>query len=420
MNDDEARYSLRAIIDAAIKDASPREAVLRNLPDKPKGRCVVIGAGKASAAMAATLDEAWPDVDVSGVVSTRYGHAVSTRRIKIIEAGHPEPDENSLMAAEYVLAALRNLNSDDLVIAMISGGGSATLCAPIDGISFHEKQSITRALLKCGASIAEFNTVRQHISKIKGGGLIHAAAPAKLVSLIISDVPGDDAALIASGPTAPTHTTPKAAIDVLNRYKINVPEALRRRGSDQRQTIQQFSTSDCRIIASPASALFAAADTARALGIEPVLLGDAIECESRELGRAMAGIANSVRTLSEPRAAPCALISGGETTVTIGEEGAGRGGRNLEFVLSLSIALEGAENIWAIACDSDGIDGTEDAAGAVVTPNTLSRAQRLGLDPRDALRRHDSYSFFGKLGDLVLTGPTLTNVNDVRVVLVST
>ncbi len=417
-DDRQAQDVLRHVFDAAIESASPGPAVLDNLPDKPNGRCVVVGAGKASAAMAAALDEAWPDVDLSGVISTRYGHAVPAGRVQVLEAGHPVPDEASEQAAIRVLEAVSDLTADDLVIALISGGGSATLALPIEPLSLAEKQSITRQLLASGANIGEMNVVRQHLSRIKGGGLAAAAAPAQLYTLIISDVPGDDPAVVASGPTLPSESDPAEALEIIDRYGIDVAPAVRDYLGLAKAPAVSSTESKYRIVASPAQALQAAARTAVELGFVPVILGDSIEGESRELGCIMAGIAKSVRTLGQPVQAPAMLLSGGETTVTIGPDGAGRGGRNTEFLLSLALKLDGEDGVWALAGDSDGIDGTEDAAGAIVTPDTLARAQKAGLSAREALQRHDSYSLFDATGDLIRTGPTLTNVNDIRIVMV--
>ncbi len=415
--DGRERGALRRIFDAAIESAAPAPAVLKNLPDKPPGRCIVIGAGKASAAMAAALDSAWPDVDLSGVVSTRYSHAVPVGRITVIEAGHPVPDDASEDAARRILDAVEGLSPDDLVIALISGGGSATMALPIELLGLTEKQNITRQLLASGATITEMNTVRAHLSRVKGGKLATAAAPARLCTLLISDVPGDDPASVASGPTIPCSSSPADALELIDRFAISVPSTVREYLSAAKSASSGACKASHNIIASPAQALKAAATKAEELGFTPVILGDSIEGESRELGRVMAGIARSVRTLGEPARPPAVLLSGGETTVTIGSEGTGRGGRNTEFLLALAITLDGEPGIWALAGDSDGIDGTEDAAGAIITPDTLVRSREAGVDARNALQRHDSYSLFDATGDLIRTGPTLTNVNDIRIVM---
>ncbi len=418
--DERARAALRAIFDAAVASAAPGPAVLRHLPEPPRGRCIVVGAGKASAAMAAGLDAAWPDVDLSGVVVTRYGHAVPAGRIAILEAAHPVPDAMSEAAARRILAAVRGLGPDDLVVALISGGGSALLALPAPALTLADKQAVNKALLASGATIAEMNVVRKHLSAIKGGRLAAAAAPARVFTLVISDVPGDDPALIASGPTLPDPSTRDDARAVVARYDLDLPPPVRAALEAGSETPKPgaFET-DVRIVAAPILALEAAAQAARRAGLTPLILGDALEGESRELGTAMVGIARAVRRHGTPVAPPAVLLSGGETTVTIGRGPAGRGGRNTAFLLGFAIAAQGDAGVFAIAGDSDGIDGTEDAAGAIVTPDTLARARDAGLDPRAVLARHDSYGLFDALGDLVRTGPTLTNVNDIRAVLVT-
>lgn len=415
-----ARRALRTIFDAAVSRALPKDAVLSHLPEKPLGRCVVVGAGKASAAMAAALDVAWPDVDLSGVVVTRYGHAVPAGRIRIIEASHPVPDANSTRAAQEILASVQGVSADDLVIALISGGGSALMVAPAGEMTLQDKQAVNQALLASGAAISEMNIVRKHLSRIKGGRLALAAQPAKIVSLLISDVPGDDPSEIASGPTVPDTTSLEMARAIVARYQINLPDAARRvlESTDVELKRRTFDH-DVRLIATPALALKAAAEVARMHGLVPVILGDALEGEARDMGKIMAGIAASVRLHNQPVAAPAVLLSGGETTVTIGSGACGRGGRNMEFLLSLAISLKGRENIWAIAGDTDGIDGVEDAAGAMITPDTLARMQRAGINPVESLSGHDSYTAFKAVDDLVVTGPTLTNVNDIRAILIA-
>ncbi|MDB5545199.1 MAG: Hydroxypyruvate reductase [Hyphomicrobiales bacterium] len=420
IDDQEARRALRQIFDAAVASAAPGPAVMRHLPEKPKGRCIVVGAGKASAAMAAALDAAWRDVDVSGVVVTRYGHAVPAGRIEILEASHPVPDAMSETAARRILAAVQGLRPDDLVIALISGGGSALMVQPAGDMTLEDKQAVNRALLASGATIVEMNAVRKHLSSVKGGRLAAAAAPAHVVTLIISDVPGDDPASIASGPTTPDPSTIAQVREIVARYRLPLPEAAQRVIEQGVETPKpgDFET-DIRLIAAPSLALAAAADAARALGFTPLILGDALEGESRELGTIMAGVARSVQLNGHPVAAPAVLLSGGETTVTIGHGPAGRGGRNTEFLLGFAIAMAGQTGIWAVAGDSDGIDGTEDAAGALVGPETLARARAAGCDPRQHLAAHDSYSLFDATGDLIRTGPTLTNVNDIRAILIA-
>lgn len=414
------RQDLQAIFDAAIVSAAPGPAVQRHLPAKPRGRCIVVGAGKASAAMAAGLEAAWPDVNLSGVVVTRYGHAVPAGRIEIIEAAHPVPDARSALAAQRILDSVTGLTPDDLVIALISGGGSALMVKPLAGMTLADKQGVNRALLSSGATIAEMNTVRKHLSGIKGGRLLHAAAPARVVTLLISDVPGDDPALIASGPTVPDTSTPADALAILARYGIALAPAIRQALSGPASAPQPgIDAADTRLVASPALALEAAAAQARLRGWTPLVLGDALEGEARELGTVMAGIAKSVARHRLPVAPPAILLSGGECTVTLGTSPAGRGGRNTEFLLGFAVAAAGAPGIWALAGDSDGIDGTEDAAGALVAPDTLARGHAKGLIARDFLSAHDSYSYFDALGDLIRTGPTLTNVNDIRAVLIA-
>jgi glycerate 2-kinase len=416
MNDVEARSILRRLFDAAIASAQPAKVLAAHLPERPKGRCIVVGAGKASAAMAAALEAAWADVPMSGVVVTRYGHNAPTQRIRIIEASHPVPDENSLLAVDEILKSVRGLTKDDLVIALMSGGGSALLVAPANGLALADKQAVNKALLASGAGIGEMNVVRKHLSRIKGGKLAQAASPARVVTLVISDVPGDDPATIASGPTVPDGSTPQDALEIVARYKVDVPErvmAVLKAGTPPVKT-----ATDIRMIAAPVMALKAAGKVAESQGLRPLLLGDALEGEARDVGKVLAGMALSAQLHGVPAPAPCVLLSGGETTVTIGSAKPGRGGRNTELLLSAAISLQGAAQIYVLAGDTDGIDGTEDAAGAIITPDTLGRARAKGLDARSFLSAHDSYSLFRELGDLVVTGPTLTNVNDFRAFLV--
>ncbi len=420
-DDARARAALRLLFDTAVAAADPRVVLAAYLPPRPRGRCIVVGGGKSAAVMAAALEDAWPDADLMGTVVTRYGHAVPTRRIEVIEAAHPVPDANSELGARRLLERVRGLTADDLVLALISGGGSALLAVPAPGLMLADKQAINRALLASGATITEMNAVRKHLSGIKGGRLAAAAAPARVVTLAISDVPGDDPAVIASGPTVPDPTTFADSRALLARYGIDPPQSVAARlAQDQDETPKPGSLPNAafHLIATPMMALSQVAGAARGLGLAPLILGDALEGEARQAGTLMAGIARSVRTHAQPLAAPAVLLSGGETTVTIGRGPAGRGGRNTEFLLGLAVALDGAPGIWAVAGDTDGIDGTEDAAGAVITPDTLARARRAGLDPRVVLDAHDSYTLFDAIGDLIRTGPTLTNVNDVRAVLI--
>lgn len=420
-DDASARVALRTMFDAAVAAADPRGVLAEHLPDRPRGRCVVVGGGKSAALMAAALEEAWPDVSLQGTVVTRYGHAVPTRRIEVIEAAHPVPDANSEHAAQRVLQRVRGLGPDDLVLALISGGASALLALPAPGLSLGDKQAVNRDLLACGARIGEMNCVRKHLSGIKGGRLAAAAAPARVLTLAISDVPGDDPAVIGSGPTVPDPTTFADARAIIARYGIVPPAAAAARlAKDEDETPKpgKLANVEFRLIAAPMLALRAVAETARRLGLTPLILGDALEGEARELGTVMAGIARSVRTHGVPVARPAVLLSGGETTVTLGVGPPGRGGRDSEFLLGLAVALDGAPGIWALAGDTDGIDGTDDVAGAVLAPDTPARVRAAGRDPRAMLAAHDSHTLFDLLGDAIRTGPTLTNVNDFRAILV--
>jgi glycerate-2-kinase len=418
MNDTDARALLRRLFDTAVASADPRNVLAAHLPPKPAGRCIVVGAGKSAATMAAALEEAWPDVKLEGLVVTRYGHAAPTRRITVLEASHPVPDAAGQAAAAAILDRVRGLGPDDLVLALISGGGSALLALPAPGLTLDDKQAVARSLLMSGAPIGVMNAVRKHLSAIKGGRLAAAAAPARVVTIAISDVPGDSPAVIASGPTVPGAPSRAEVRAMIARYDVALPPAAAALLAGEENLPPPAAPVDFRLIATPAMALTAAAQAAQAQGIAPLILGDALEGESRELGTVMAGIAHSVRRHGHPLPAPCVLLSGGETTVTIGRGGAGRGGRNTEFLLSLAVALDGAPGIWAVAGDTDGIDGTEDAAGALVTPDTLERARAAGLDPVGRLAAHDSYGVFAAVGDLIQTGPTLTNVNDFRAIIV--
>ncbi|MBI3446722.1 MAG: glycerate kinase [Magnetospirillum sp.] len=411
---------LRRMFEAAVDAARPSACVPPALPDPPKGRTVVIGAGKAAAAMARAVEDHWSG-PLSGLVVTRYGHCVPTRRIEVVEAAHPVPDAAGEQAAMRILALLRGLGPDDLVLALISGGGSALLAAPAPGITLADKQSLTAALLRSGASIAEMNCVRKHLSAVKGGRLAAAAAPARLVTLAISDVPGDDPSVIASGPTVADPTTLAEARAILAKYRLTPSESIvRHLGDSGAETPKPgdtaFAGSDYRLIAAPRQSLEAAALVAVRAGYLPLMLGDAIEGEAREMAKVMAGIAKSIRSQQQPVPAPAVILSGGEATVTI--KGAGQGGPNAEFALALALAFKGDAGINAIVCDTDGIDGSMDNAGALVTPDTLARAMALGLDPSAYLSDNDSYGFFNALGDLVKIWPTLTNVNDFRAIVV--
>ncbi len=418
-----ARSLLGAMFRAAVDAASPALCVPPFLPRPPAGRTLVIGAGKAAAAMAQVVDSLWPaDAPLHGLVVTRYGHGVGRlARIEVIEASHPVPDEAGQAAAARMLAMVAGMGPDDLVLCLISGGGSALLALPAPGVTLADKQAVGRALLRSGAGIAEMNCVRRHLSAIKGGRLATAAAPAHVVSLLISDVPGDDPAVIASGPTVADPTTQADARAILAHWGIAVPEAVRRVLADPRLETPKpgahdFARNDVHVVATAQASLQAAAAVARAAGVTPVILGDAIEGEAAEVGRVMAGIARQVARHGQPAPAPCVLISGGETSVTV--RGQGQGGRNAQFLLGLAVALEGEAGIHAVAADTDGIDGTQDNAGAWLSPGTLARAGAAGLDARRMLAENDAYGFFAGLGDLLVTGPTLTNVNDFRAVLV--
>lgn len=408
------------MFDAAVRAADPAVIVPRHLPPPPKGRTIVIGAGKASAAMAKAVEDHWAG-PLEGLVVTRYGHGVPCRRIEIVEASHPVPDERGFAAAERILALAQGAGPDDLVLCLISGGGSALLTLPAEGIPLADKQAVNRALLASGADIGEMNVVRKHLSAIKGGRLAAAAYPARVVSLIISDVAGDDLSVIASGPTVADPSTFAEARAVLARHGITPPESVATHlaaGKDETPKAGDVRLAGVtnRLVASAAESLEAAAAVARDAGVTALLLGDAIEGEAREVGKVMAGIARSVRAHGVPVAAPAVIISGGETTVTV--RGKGRGGRNTEFLAGLAIALGGAPGIWAIAGDTDGIDGSEANAGAIVAPDTLARVRAAGVDPHQALAGNDAFAIFAAAGDLVTTGPTLTNVNDFRAVLV--
>lgn len=420
MKTGEERAFLRELLDAAVAAALPAKVVPPHLPQPPKGRTIVLGAGKASAAMARAVEDNWTG-RLEGLVVTRYGHAVPCRQIKIVEAAHPVPDASGEDAARRILGLAGQAGPDDLVLCLISGGGSALLSLPAEGLTLADKQAVNRALLASGADIAEMNTVRKHLSAIKGGRLAAAAFPARVATLLISDVPGDDPSVIASGPTVADASTFAEAQRILARYRIDPPAAVAAhlaaaRDETPKPGDRRLSTATTTIIAAPRASLDAAAAVARAAGVTPVILGDAIEGEARDVGRAMAGVALALRDHGTPVRAPAVLLSGGETTVTI--RGSGRGGRNAEFLAGLALGLDGAAGIFALAADTDGIDGSEDNAGAVVTPDTLARARVKGIDVDALLAENDAYALFGRLGDLVVTGPTLTNVNDFRAILV--
>ena len=423
------REFLRSLFDAALEAADPRRAVAAALPAAVAGRTVVVGAGKAAAAMARAFETLWPG-DLAGLVVTRHGHAMPCDRIEVVEASHPVPDAAGQRAASRILEMARALGPDDQLVFLASGGGSALLALPDPGLTLEDKQAVTRALLRSGATIGEINTVRKHLSAIKGGRLAAAAAPARMVTLAISDVPGDDPAVIASGPTVPDPTSFADARAVLAKYRIDEPQsviAYLAAAVDETPKPGDaiFQNARYTLIASPQQALAAAADAALGQGVVPIVLSDRIEGEARDIGLMHAAIALQLhagrfRVGADPVALPAVLLSGGETTVTV--RGHGRGGRNSEFLLSLCAALAndlgGAPGISAIACDTDGIDGTEDNAGAILLPDSIARAAAAGTSVKAALAENDAYGFFRALGDLIVTGPTLTNVNDFRAILV--
>lgn len=415
------RQLLLDMYNSAVGAVSAEKCLPAFLPKPaPGGRTLVIGAGKGAAAMARTVEDHWQG-KLSGLVVTRYGHGADCKRIDVVEAAHPVPDEAGRRAAGRMLQMVQNLGENDLVLCLISGGGSALLALPADGITLEQKQALNKALLKSGATIAEMNCVRKHLSAIKGGRLALACAPARVVTLLISDVPGDDPGVIASGPTLPDPTTCAEALAILRKYRIEVPPNIERHlASGQGETPKpgdlRFARNTHHVIATARQALEAAAATARAAGIAPYILSDEIEGEARDVGMVHAALARQVALRGQPFQRPCVLISGGETTVTV--RGQGHGGRNAEFLLSLAAALDGCAGVHAIACDTDGIDGSEDNAGAVYQPDSMARAEKLGLHARKMLDDNDGYGFFSALGDLVVSGPTRTNVNDFRAILI--
>jgi glycerate 2-kinase len=430
---EDPRALLRHLYDVAVQRALPLHNTAAHLPLPPKGRTLVLGAGKAGGAMAQAVEALWPaDAPLAGLVVTRYGHIPPrphglAQRIEVVEAAHPVPDAAGLQAAQRILALAQGLTEDDLVLCLISGGGSSLLTLPCDGLTLEDKQGINRQLLESGAHIGEMNTVRKHLSRIKGGRLAAACAPARVVTLTISDVPGDDVSVIASGPTVADASTCAEALEILRRYAIDVPPAVRAQlESGALETPKpgdpRLARCETHLIATPQQSLDAAAEAARALGLRAYVLSDEIEGESREVGKVHAALARSTalgRSSFEP---PCVILSGGETTVTVRPRAEGqkkgRGGRAGEFCMGLTQALGGHADVWALAADTDGIDGVEDNAGALVTPDTLARAVAQGLKLADHLARNDAVGFFEPLGDLVITGPTHTNVNDFRALLI--
>jgi hydroxypyruvate reductase len=419
--DDASRALLRRMFDAAVAAAQPALCLPPHLPAPPAGRTIVIGAGKASAAMARALEDHWPG-PLEGLVVTRYGYEVPCRRIEIAQAAHPVPDAAGELASRRIAALVTGLTEHDLVIALVSGGGSSLLVAPGEGLALADKQAVNAALLKSGATISEMNCVRRHLSALKGGRLGALCHPAKVVTLLISDVPGDDPADIASGPTVADPTTCADALAIIERHRIAIPGPVREhlasgRGETVKPGDPRLARGEVRMITTPQVALEAAARVAREAGFAAHILGDSLEGESRDLGRAFAGIARQIASRAQPFEAPCVLLSGGETTVTV--RGAGRGGRNVEFLLALAIGLDGLPRVHAIAGDTDGVDGAEEIAGAIIGPDTLGRAWSLGINPRTSLDANDGHGFFQALGDSVVTGPTLTNVNDFRAILIT-
>jgi len=404
------------MFDAAVAAAQPSKVIAAHLPKPPKGRTIVIGAGKASGAMAAAFEKAWKR-KVEGLVVTRYGYKVPTKHIEVVEAAHPVPDAAGQHAAQRMLQMMQGLTKDDLVIALISGGGSSLLSLPAHGLTLEDKRAVNAALLKSGAPIGEMNVVRKHLSAIKGGRLAQAAFPARVESLIISDVPGDDLSAVASGPTVPDLSTFAQARAIIAKYDIALPDHVARHlALAENETPKILHNAKTHLIASPQRSLLAAAAVARAAGYRPMILGDSLEGEAGEVGIVHAGIALQAMRFGQPLRGPCAILSGGETTVTV--RGHGVGGRNVEFLLSLALKLQGAGGIHALAADTDGVDGGAEVAGAFIGPETLLRARALGLDPAAELANNNGHGFFEKLGDQLISGPTLTNVNDLRVMLI--
>jgi len=418
------RALLRQMFETAIAAAQPALCLGAHLPSPPKGRTLVIGAGKASAAMARAFEDLWTARDNSpleGLVVTRYGYQVPCRHIEIIQAAHPVPDAAGQQAAQRIRQRVSGLTPDDLVVALISGGGSSLLVEPGAGLTLQDKQAVNAALLASGATISEMNCVRRHLSGIKGGRLGATCHPAQLLTLLISDVPGDSPMDIASGPTVGDTTTCADALEIAQRYQIALPPAARNLlQSGAGETIKpedaRLQHSTVRMVTAPQMALQAAANAARAAGLTPYILGDSLEGESRDVAKVLGGMARQVLLHGQPFQRPCVLLSGGETTVTM--RGKGRGGRNVEFLLALAVSLAGTLGVYAMAGDTDGVDGAEEIAGAILTPDTLARAWAQGMNPRSYLDNNDAHTFFQKLGDSVITGPTLTNVNDFRAILI--
>jgi glycerate 2-kinase len=415
------RVLFESLFAAAVAAAEPARTIRQFLPARPKGRTIVIGAGKGSAQMARSFEQAW-DGPLQGLVVTRYGYAVGCERIEVIEAAHPVPDEAGLVASRRLLESVASLTSDDLVVALISGGGSALLPSPPVGMTLGDEIAVNKALLASGAPISSMNTLRKHLSTIKGGRLALAAHPARVVSLVVSDIPGDNAAFVASGPTVPDRATREEALDIVRDWRLDLPEAaLRHLKSEEANAPSpddaRFAANEVHVIASAARSLEAAAEAARRLGVEAVILSDAIEGEARDVAGVHAAIAREIATRDRPFAKPVMLLSGGETTVTIRGQG-GNGGRNSEFLLAFALAVDGVKGIHAFAADTDGIDGSQDNAGAFADFTSAARMRSAGIDPKAALSRNDAWTAFSAVGDLFVPGPTGTNVNDLRAVLI--
>ena len=414
------RELLTRLFEAAIEAAQPVHCLRRFLPEAPRGRLLVIGIGKASASMAKAFEDHWSG-PFTGLALTRYGYQLPCEHFEVIEAAHPVPDEAGLLASQRIMAMVSGLTADDTVLFLISGGGSALLTLPYEGISLADKQAVNRALLRSGANICEMNVIRRHLSAIKGGRLAAACHPARVISLLISDVPDDSPVDIASGPTVADPTTCGDALALVKRYGMNLPPSAMAvlesgRGESIKPGDARLARTETHLITTPQMALEAAAQVARTAGITPYILGDSIEGEARDVGKVMAGLARQVATHQQPFTSPCVLLSGGETTVTL--RGKGRGGRNVEFLLSLGISLDGLEGVYALAGDTDGVDGVEEIAGAYLAPDSLQRAWAKGIHPKEALADNDGHGFFSALGDSIVTGPTLTNVNDFRAILI--
>ena len=417
----EREQLLEKMFAAAVDAALPNNILQGFMPATPRGRTLVVGAGKASAAMARAFEDNWSGTELTGLVVTSYGHEVDCQSIEIVSASHPVPDAAGQQAALRIVELVSDLTADDLVVCLISGGGSSLLSLPAEGLTLEDKQQINRALLRSGANIKEMNCVRKHLSAIKGGQLARAVAPATLRTLLISDVPNDDLDVIASGPTVPDPTTYADALAILQKYSIEEPLSVVRhlraaanetpKGDDE-----VFDNCTSVLIATPQRSLQAAAEVAREAGYTPLILGDSIEGEAAEVAKVHAGIAKQVLRHQQPVASPCVLLSGGETTVSV--RGNGRGGRNAEFALSLCVELGGSTGVFALVADTDGIDGSEDNAGVLAGPQTMARAESIALDAKAYLANNDAYSFFKALDQLVITGPTLTNVNDFRAILI--